>query len=234
MFTIETLLTHSFDLENKLGYKFKDFSLLITAFTHRSYANEYRSPLAHNERLEFLGDSILGLIIAEHLYRTMPTTPEGTLSLLRSRLVEAPCCANFSQKLDLDRYILLGKGERMSPGRGRETILADLFEAIIGAIFLDGGLESAKNFVLDLFQQEIQTILQTPERNWKALLQDFCQKIYQKTPLYIVTDQEGPDHSKVFKIIVSINDQQLGCGEGNSKKEAQQAAAADALTRLKL
>jgi ribonuclease III len=221
-------------IEEKIGYSFKDKSLLILAFVHCSYVNEHKEVPFHNERLEFLGDSVLGVLIAEHLYLSLPTRPEGELSILRSRLVEAISCVTYVQKLNLSPYLLLGKGERMNDGRGRESILADLFEAVIGAIYLDGGLEAAKKFIFIHFSSEIDAIVQTPLQNWKALLQDYSQKKYQKHPLYKVTSETGPDHSKHFKIIVYLNDVEFGLGEGNSKKEAQQAAAADAISRLQL
>lgn len=232
MNTIEDLFHQAPAIEKKIGYSFKDRSLLALAFTHRSYINEHREIDLHNERLEFLGDSVLGMIMAEYLYLHLPDNPEGELSYLRSRLVEASSCINYIQKLDVESYVLLGKGERMSSGRGRETILADLFEAIIASIYLDGGLEPTKNFIFRNFSDEIKAILKTPERNWKALLQDYCQKKFQKTPQYSVVSEEGPDHSKIFKVTVFVEEIDLGSGNGASKKIAQQAAALDALSRI--
>lgn len=231
MNAIQNLLQHAPEIESRIGYVFKDKTLLALSFVHRSFVNENRDIPGHNERLEFLGDSILGMLVAEYLYRHLPNTPEGELSCLRSKLVEASSCVSYIQKLGLSNHMLLGKGEKMNDGRGRETILADLFEAIMGAIYLDGGLEATKNFLFGNFSEEIHNIIKTPIRNWKALLQDFCQKKFQKAPLYKVLEETGPDHSKVFRISVLVNDEQLGHGEGSSKKEAQQAAAADALAR---
>lgn len=225
----EELIRHAAEIESKIGYAFKDRSLLALAFIHRSFINENKEIANHNERLEFLGDSVLGMMVADYLYRYLPSTPEGELSVLRSRLVEASACYNYVQKYDLGEYLLLGKGEKMNDGRGRESILADLFEAIIGAIYLDGGLEAAKRFLFKNFSPEIDAILKTPLRNFKAQLQDYCQKKFQQTPFYKVLSEEGPDHSKVFKICVLINDEEKGYGQGASKKEAQQASAADAL-----
>lgn len=219
-------------IESKIGYAFKDRQLLDLAFVHRSFVNENRETVQHNERLEFLGDAILGMIIAEYLYRYLPTTPEGELSYLRSRLVEASSCVLYIQKLNLEEYVLLGKGERMNDGRGRESILADLFEAIIGAIYLDGGLESAKHFLFHNFAEEIAETIKMPLRNWKALLQDYCQKKFQQAPLYRVLDASGPDHNKIFTIAVVINEEIIGQGTGSSKKEAQQSAAVNAMERL--
>ncbi len=232
MSNIEEILKNPSEVEAKLGYTFQDRSYLALAFVHRSYVNESRNIRTHNERLEFLGDSVLGLLIADYLYRYLPSTPEGELSYLRSRLVEASSCAHFLQKLDVEQYILLGKGERMNDGRGRDSITADLFEAIIGAIFLDGGLEAAKAFIFKNFSEDIAGILKTPLSNWKALLQDYCQRHYQKTPVYRIVEESGPDHSKVFKVGAIINGEEMGVGEGSSKKEAQQSAAEAALLRL--
>lgn len=225
----EELIRKAPEIETKIGYSFKDRSLLALAFIHRSYINENKDVKQHNERLEFLGDSVLGMLISDYLYRYLPSTPEGELSVLRSRLVEASSCFNYVQKYDLGKYLLLGKGERMNDGRGRESILADLLEAIMGAIYLDGGLEAAKRFLFKNFSMEIDAILKMPVRNYKALLQDYCQKNFQHTPTYKVISEEGPDHSKMFKIGVVIKDKEIGYGQGSSKKEAQQWAAADAL-----
>lgn len=232
---------HTFDdlkaalplIEDRLKYSFKDRDLLILAFVHRSYINEHKDIPQHNERLEFLGDSILGLLIAEYLYRKMPATPEGDLSYLRSRLVEASSCVAYVQKLGIADHLLLGRGERMNDGRGRESILSDLFEAIIGAIYLDGGCDAAKQFLFGNFSEEIDATVKMPLSNWKALLQDFCQKKYQHPPVYVVIDESGPDHSKNFTIAVHIDDKEWGRGSGASKKEAQQLAAADAIVRIK-
>lgn len=223
------------NIEEKIGYKFSDLSLLALAFTHRSFVNEHRdTSQAHNERLEFLGDAILGMLISEHLYTRLADSPEGELSLLRSRLVEASSCARYTQGLQLEHHLLLGKGEQRNEGRGRESIHADLFEALIGAIYLDGGLLAAREFLFETCGSFIETILLKPERNWKAELQDFAQKKFQKTPYYEVVKETGPDHSKEFLVSVWVNDKELGTGTGLSKKEAQQAAAAQALVRLKV
>jgi ribonuclease III len=221
-------------IEDKLGYSFKDRSLLFMAFVHRSYVNENRLVKEHNERLEFLGDAVFGMLISDFLYHRFPTKPEGELSYLRSRLVEASSCVSYIQSLNLSSYLLLGKGERMNDGRGRESILSDLFEALIGAIFLDGGIEESKKFLFHHFTIQIEAILQTPLRNWKAALQDFCQKNYQKTPDYLVLQESGPDHSKLFEVAVMIEHQELGRGTGASKKEAQQSAASKALSKLNI
>lgn len=232
MKTMDSLLTDVPAIEAKLHYTFRDRSLLTLAFIHRSYINEHREVAQHNERLEFLGDSILGLLAAEYLYHYFPDYPEGELSYLRSRLVEASSCGNYVQKMDLSKYLLLGKGEKMNDGRGRESILADLFEAIIGAVYLDGGIEAAKKFLFENFSHEIESTIATPLANWKALLQDYCQKKYQQPPCYRVLEESGPDHNKKFVIAVMVADKEYGRGVGASKKEAQQSAAAHALETL--
>jgi ribonuclease-3 len=229
---IKELIQHSAAIEERLGYRFNDRSLLILSFIHRSFINENKDVKEHNERLEFLGDSVLGLLMADYLYRTFPTRPEGQLSYLRSRLVEASSCVGYIQSLDIEQYLLLGRGEKMNDGRGRESILADLLEAIIGAIYLDGGIDAARQFLFTNFAHKIESILKTPLQNWKALLQDHCQKKFQQTPFYKVLRESGPDHGKSFEISVLVNDMEVGRGTGASKKEAQQAAAADAVSRL--
>jgi ribonuclease III len=220
-------------IERCINYTFKDQGLLVLAFVHRSFFNEHRDMVQeHNERLEFLGDSVLGLLISDYLFKQLPTHPEGELSHLRSHIVEASSCSTYLQKLGLAEFVLLGKGERMNDGRGRETILADLFEALIGAIYIDGGLEACKDFFFTHFAEEIEASLKEPLRNWKAELQDFSQKKVQKPPLYKVVKETGPDHSKIFHVAAFIEEKLVGQGMGSSKKEAEQAAAADALSKL--
>jgi ribonuclease III len=221
-------------IENKIGYTFKDKQLLTLAFVHRSFVNEYRGLVNdHNERLEFLGDAVLGMLITEFLYLTLPHQPEGQLSRLRSHVVEAKTCASFSQQLGIDQYLLLGRGEKMSEERGRLSILADLFEALIGAIFLDRGLADVKKFIFYHFQPAILALLEEPSKNWKAELQEYTQKIYQQTPTYDLLKVSGPDHQKHFLVAVMLKGKEIGRGQGLSKKEAQQAAAEQALKTFK-
>lgn len=234
MISLENLKKKLTEIETHLGYTFQNKDLLCLSFIHRSYVNENKQVTNHNERLEFLGDSVLGLIIADYLYAAMPGMPEGELSYLRSRLVEATACAHYAEALNLKRYLIMGKGERMNDGRGRESILSDLFEALVGAIYLDGGLEAARGFLFSKLQTNFDEILKTPIKNWKALLQDYSQKKFQQPPLYHIASESGPDHNKVFEVTVSLNQEQVGFGQGESKKEAQQAAAKDALNNLSL
>lgn len=219
-------------IEKSLGYSFQDPSLLTLAFVHRSFENEQKTPVGYNERLEFLGDSVLGLLVSDYLYRCLPATAEGELSHLRARLVEASSCVKYLLHLGVEKFLLLGRGEKMNDGRGRDTILADLFEAIVGAIYLDGGLGATSAFFFRHFQQEVETILQAPLHNWKALLQDYCQKNYQITPVYKLVEELGPDHSKQFMVQALLQEKEMGRGTGGSKKEAQQAAAKHALDQL--
>lgn len=231
---LKHLINNAQEIEAKINYTFKDKSLLALAFVHRSFVNEHRLVTSeHNERLEFLGDSILGLLIADYLYTTLPSNSEGDLSHLRSRLVEGSSCILYIQKLQVEPYLLLGKGEKMNDGRGRGSILSDLFEAIIGAIYLDGGLSAAASFLFGHFQEEIESIVKEPLCNWKAILQDYTQKKYSVAPIYKVLSESGPDHSKTFIITVLINEDEIGQGTGSSKKEAQQEAAKNAWMALK-
>lgn len=221
------------EVETKLNVIFRDKKLLILAFVHRSFWNENQDKVAnHNERLEFLGDSVIGLLIADYLFCELPALDEGPLSNLRSQLVDAPACAKYIQKLEIGDYLLLGKGEQMNRGKGRESILADLFEALVGALYLDQGLEAVKQFFFAHFQEEVNHMISEPHRNWKADLQDYTQKNYQQTPVYEVLEESGPAHRKVFRVGVWIQGKKMGEGAGSSKKEAQTQAAKEALMLL--
>src|SRR5690606_5188997 len=184
-----------------------------------------------NERLEFLGDSVLGLCVSDYLFRRLPDRPEGELSQLRSRLVDANSCAKFLQMLNLAEYILLGKGETNTEGRTKPSILADVFEAILGAIYLDGGLEAAQSFLQRHFQSFFEEAIQMPYDNSKAILQNLSQKKFQKPPTYKIIQESGPDHSKTFQVAVFVDGKQVGEGSGACKKEAEQNAAKDALSK---
>jgi ribonuclease-3 len=220
-------------IESRLKMEFLNADLLLLAFVHRSYWNENQESVKeHNERLEFLGDSVLGLIVAEYLYTHLPLVPEGGLSDLRARLVDAPACMSYVHKLEIEEFILLGKGEKTNVGKGRESILADLFEALMGAIYLDGGYARAKSFFLETFKIEIEQMLQEPSKNWKAELQDYAQKKTGEPPQYEVLEESGPAHQKQFKIGVYIVKKLVGTGVGGSKKEAQTDAARNALEKM--
>ena len=221
------------EVEKKIGYHFNDPELLELAFTHRSYWNENKeSCKGHNERLEFLGDSILGMIVAEHLYKTLPHADEGTCSKMRAQVVAAEACAEHVRKLEIDSYLRLGKGERLNTGKGRDSILADLFESLLGAVYLDSCYEKVKQFFFTHFLAEIVARIEMPARNWKAELQDYAQKSFQQTPTYKVLEEFGPAHRKEFRVSVMIDGKQVGEGTGLSKKEAQVEAARTALMDL--
>lgn len=220
-------------IEGHLGYAFENKDFLVNALTHRSYANEHRDViLAHNERLEFLGDSVLGLVVADYLYHRLPQAAEGELSQIRSKLVESTTCAKYLQKLQIQNFILLGRGEKLTEGRNKVSILADAFEAIVGAIFLDGGMQVATSFLICHFEEEASETIGTPPRNFKAELQDYSQKKYQKVPQYKVAHESGPDHAKIFHVVVYLNELEAGFGVGASKKEAEQRAAFEAVNAM--
>lgn len=220
-------------IEDRMGVVFENKDLLILAFIHRSFVNEYRELMGqHNERLEFLGDSVLGLAVADFLYRRLPSSQEGQLSQLRSRLVDAASCAKYLQKLDLGEFILLGKGERLSVGKTKGSILADVFEALIGALYLDAGFGAVRSFLAAHFDAEIEEAIGSPSRNYKAELQDYSQRRFQKPPMYRVVEEGGPDHAKIFHVAVSLGEEDYGKGSGTSKKEAEQQAAHEALVKI--
>ncbi len=220
-------------IEEKLGYAFEDQSLLILAFTHRSFVNEAKGIVeGHNERLEFLGDAVLGLVLSDYLYHRFPEAPEGDLSQMRSRLVDANSCARYLQKLGLEEAIILGKGERLGEGKAKTSIQSDVFEALIAALYLDGGLVIVKSFFLCHFEADIEEVAGSPARNYKAELQDFSQKKFQKAPEYAVIQETGPDHAKMFHVRVLVNGDAMGVGMGASKKQAEQGAAFAALAKL--
>lgn len=221
------------DLCLKLGYSFQNVELLVLALTHCSFLNECKeADIGHNERLELLGDSVLNLLVTEFLYNKYSDQPEGELSRLRAQLVDSTACLRFVQKLDVGHALLLGKGEQRNDGKGRESILANLFEALLGAIYLDGGLVAARQFLFAHFQTELEAVAIESTHNPKARLQDYIQKKYQETPVYEVVAVNGPDHQKDFVVCVLFQQKEIGRGSGGSKKIAQNAAAVDALNRL--
>jgi ribonuclease III len=221
------------EIEQHLGYHFKDPTLLARAFVHRSFLNENKSfPCQDNERLEFLGDSVLNLIVSEYLFCNLPQMTEGELSSLRAHVVSSHSCIAFIEKLHLAEFILVSKGEKMQAGRGRSTILADVFEAILGAIYLDAGFEETRRFFFSHFEDMITDMCLRPKENWKALLQNLVQKTMHLIPHYFVLEESGPDHNRQFLIGVFVGDRKLGTGSGKTKKEAEQEAAKIALEQL--
>lgn len=216
--------------ENEIGYKFKKKTLLKTAFTHSSYSNENKSLGVHNyERLEFLGDAILGAITAVHLFKTYQNE-EGELTKMRAALVCEQNLAAVAQKLELGKYMILGKGEELTHGRTRPSILADLVEAIIGAIYLDGGIEPASRFIHKYVLTDAADASVSVSKDYKTELQEIVQRDRDALLAYRLVSESGPDHDKLFVAEAVINGVPAGTGRGHSKKEAEQAAAMDALS----
>ncbi len=217
-------------LEDTIGYKFRNSLLLAEALTHPSLAYESKKPHFDNQRLEYLGDAVIQLVLTAKLYRRFPQFGEGKLTKLRSRLVSRDGLCGFAAKIDLGRHLLLGKGEDASGGRERPSNLADAVEALAGAIYLDGGMEAATRFIDDNFQGFVDEIASQPEENNpKGELQENLQAITPTSPTYEIVSQEGPDHRKSFVAEVTWEGEVLGRGNGNSKKEAEIEAAIDAL-----
>ena len=220
------------ELQEKLGYTFNDEAILIRALSHSSYVNENHSAGDSNERLEFLGDSVLGLITAENFFKNYKKLPEGELTKLRAATVCEKSLAGFARQLELGKYLLLGKGEILTGGRERPSIQADAFEAIIAAIYLDGGLEAARNFVLKYIEEAIRQ--QQSIRDYKTMLQEVVQRNPGEIIEYVLTGETGPDHDKRFEVEVHLNSNVIGRGIGKSKKKAEQEAAREALELMGL
>ena len=217
-------------LEAKLGYEFKDKSLLTTALTHSSYANENRKKnLRNNERLEFLGDSVLSIVVAEYLF-THSSLPEGDLTRMRASLVCEAALFTFAQKIGLGRWLRLGHGEEMGGGRTRPSVVSDAFEAVIAALYLDGGIDAARAFILPFVTSALTK--QSAEEDYKTKLQEVVQQNPSERLRYVVASQTGPDHDKHFVVEVHLNSNCIGSGEGHSKKQAEQAAAKEALALM--
>lgn len=213
----------------KLGYTFRNASLLETALTHSSYANEGHRQLESNERLEFLGDSVLGFVTAGYLF-SREDGQEGELTRLRASLVCEKALSAYAKKLGLGDYLLLGKGEQRGGGATRPSILADAFEAVIAALYLDGGLTVAQSFILPFLQQELAQQKGRPQfRDYKTALQEIIQQNPEERLEYEVKGESGPDHNKRFVVEVHLNSNVIGTGNGRSKKEAEQQAAREAL-----
>lgn len=225
--TLENTLLE--ELQQKIGYTFRNPQLLKQAVTHSSYANEGKKHGKNNERLEFLGDSVLSVIVAKHLYLTYKDIPEGELTKLRASLVCEKALDVFAAKLELGKYLLLGKGEEMTGGRSRPSILADAFEAVIAALYLDGGYEIAQKFVLSYIPKNLDIRKVSPLADYKTALQEIIQQNREEKVEYILVGERGPDHAKIFTAEVLLNSNVIGRGEGSSKKQAEQNAAREAL-----
>ena len=220
------------ELENAIGYRFKNITLLQNALAHSSYANErWHDSLKSNERLEFLGDSILGMVVAEHLYRNFPDRPEGDLTRMRADMVCERSLALIAERIDLGKHLLLGNGEEAGGGRTRNSILADAVESIIAACFLDGGMEPARAFISTFVLTDVP-VRKLRNADYKTALQELVQQKKNQVLSYALVEESGPDHDKHFVVQVSLNGIVAGIGEGKSKKRAEQDAAHNAIEKL--
>ena len=217
------------EFEEKLGYSFKDKSLLELALTHSSFANENKLK-KNNERFEFLGDSVLGFVTAEYLFTEFKNRPEGEMTKLRAAVVCEKSLFKFAEQIDLGKYILLGRGEDSTGGRNRPSVVSDAFEAIIAAIYIDGGMEAVKPYILRFIKDAVKR--ETSFKDNKSLLQEEIQKVKGNSLAYEEVGEEGPDHDKTFVFRVKLNGEIIGEGKGKSKKEAEQNAAGNALCKL--
>ena len=220
------------DLEEAIGYRFQNITLLQNALTHSSYANErWHNSLLSNERLEFLGDSILGMLVAEHLYKQFPDRPEGELTKMRADMVCETSLAAIADKIGLGQHLLLGHGEDRLGGRNRASILADAVESVIAASYLDGGMAAAEKFVQQFVLTNVP-VKRMQNTDYKTTLQELVQQKKNQSLTYVLTGESGPDHDKVFCVEVRLNNDPVGVGTGSSKKRAEQAAAQSALQAL--
>ena len=216
-------------LEKNLKYTFKNKELLRNALAHSSYANEKKGTVTSNQRLEFMGDSVLSIIVSDYIYKNFPNLPEGRLTRIRASLVCEKSLCEFSKQLKVGDYILLGKGERANGGNERPSILADAFEAILAAVYLDGGMEPARRHVLRFVKNELSHLESESFKDYKTELQEIIQRNKEEKLTYVLTGETGPDHDKCFTVEVHLNSNVIGTGEGHSKKNAEQAAARKAL-----
>ncbi len=216
------------ELMTRMGYTFQDSALLENALTHSSYANEGKGRCPSNERLEFLGDSVLGFITADDLFRSEKGA-EGELTKLRASLVCEKALSAYAHELHLGEYLLLGRGEKLSGGADRPSILSDAFEAVIAAMYLDGGLEPVREFLLPFLKKELANQRRRKFKDYKTYLQEIVQQNPEERLEYVLTGESGPDHQKKFTVEVHLNSNVIGTGRGHSKKEAEQLAACEAL-----
>ena len=216
-------------LQENLEYTFRNISLLENALTHSSFANEARNGTKSNERLEFLGDSVLSIIVSDYIFKEFKNIPEGDLTKLRASLVCEKSLCRFSRELNLGEYLKLGKGEDKGGGRERDSILADAFEAVLAAIYLDSGMDAARTFVLRFVTSELVETNDDVFKDYKTALQEIIQRNPEESVNYILTGESGPDHDKVFEVEVRLNSNIIGRGTGKSKKRAEQIAAMQAL-----
>ena len=220
------------DIEKNLKYTFKNKELLSTALTHSSYSNEKKKGTESNERLEFLGDSVLSIITSEYLFKEYSHQPEGELTKLRAALVCEKSLCEISRELGIGECLKLGHGEEHTGGRQRPSILADAFEAMLAAIYLDSGMDSARSFVLPFIKEKLKNIDSTSALDYKTTLQEIIQQNPEEQLEYRLTGESGPDHNKHFIVEVHLNSNCIGRGEGHSKKQAEQSAAREALSLM--
>jgi ribonuclease III len=212
--------------EKHAGIRFRNLRFLNLAFCHRSYANEIPGKVDNNEKLEFLGDSVLGLVVCESLYTSFPDKNEGDLARIKSFVVSEASLEIIAKSLKVDNFILIGKGEEYSGGRSKTAIIADCMEAILGAYYLDSGFKAVRKLILELFVPEIQKVLEDRhKKDYKTLLQEYVQKKYKSYPKYILDKKTGPDHDRTFWVSVVIDGTDYGPGTGKNKKVAEQSAA---------
>jgi ribonuclease-3 len=225
---------HNIDeLEKKIGYKFKNPELLLNALTHSSYANENRGRISDNERLEFLGDAVLGLVIADYLYRLFEEHKEGDLTKIRASIVSEEPLSLIARDIGLGQFLLLGKGEANTGGRDRDSVLADAVEAVIGAVYLEAGINQAKELIIGLFSSLMEKSFQGKGfQDYKTNLQEMLQAKGEEEIVYRVIKESGPDHNKEFVVEVLCGRRVIGRGKGKSKKEAEQRAAKEALEKI--
>ncbi len=220
------------EIQNNLNYRFEDVELLETALTHSSYANEHGMHASKsNQRMEFLGDTVLGLVVSEYLFMKYPFYPEGELTKIRAKVVSEPSLALAARRIDLGAFLFLGKGEESTGGRERDSILADASEAVTGAIFMDSNYETVREFLLKNFETTIVKAVAKGSLfvDYKTGLQEKLQKITREKLVYSVVKEEGPDHNKLFHVNVAVGGDVIGSGIGRNKKEAEQMAAKEAL-----
>jgi ribonuclease-3 len=221
------------ELQERLGYKFRDVALLKLALTHPSVAHEIAGPTPHNQRLEFLGDAVLSLVLTQELYEKFANVSEGPLTKARAQMVNRETLAEQAKRVGLGEYLILSRGEESSGGRSRRSSLADSFEALLGAIFLDGGFEGAREFILGRFREAFGQLTSIPSlHNPKGELQEALQEQSSEPPRYETTSVTGPDHDRVFECAVLHGEVELGRGKGKSKKDAESEAALAALKAL--
>ena len=219
-------------LEQKIKYTFQNRKYLSTALTHSSYANEVKKGAVCNERQEFLGDAVLSIVVSDYIFRHYSHLPEGELTKIRASLVCEKSLCQFAKSIHLGDYLVLGKGEEQMGGRQRPSILADAFEALIAAIYLDSGMEAASKFVLPFVKPELDSRGSKVYKDYKTTLQEIIQKNPEEQVTYVLVDESGPDHDKRFKVEVHLNSNVIGSGTGRSKKEAEQMAAREALALM--